>query len=145
MAIPQHGRFATQNGFIRVFEHIEPAAKMIYLIDISNQKIRNILERVIGSLSPLRRDTLSYVFQLQQVQQVGIVLQNALHSQKGEITLRLKESMCMRLSYFSSFLQFKKCTAAAYSLWERAFQKMPDQSSIDVDATVDRLLINNSQ
>ena len=63
----------------------------IYLLEISNRKIRGILEHVIDSLPPRNRDTLSSVFQLQQVK---IVLQNALYSQKGEITNRLRN--CMR-------------------------------------------------
>jgi hypothetical protein len=63
---------------------------------------------------------------------VEIVLQNALHSQKGQITIRLREIMNMRLSDFSTFLEFKKFTAAAYSLWERAFQKMQDQHSLEL-------------
>ena len=107
----------------------------IYLLDFSIQKIGNVLERVFGWLSPPNRDTLSYVSQLQQVE---IVLQNALHSQKGVITTRLRETMRIRLSNFSFFLQLKKCTAAAYSLWERAFQKMPDQRSNELT----RLLID---
>ena len=61
-----------------------------YLLDIGNQKIGGILEHVIDSLPPNNRDTLSSVFQLQQVE---IVLQNALYSQKGDITDRLRKLM----------------------------------------------------
>jgi hypothetical protein len=64
-----------------------------------------------------------------QLQQVEIVLQNALHSQKGEITIRLREHMCMLISYFSVFLHLKKQLEITYSLWERAHQKTLDQHS----------------
>ena len=75
----------------------------IYLLEISNQKIGIILDRVIDSLPPRNRNTLSSVFQLQQVE---IVLQNALHSQKGEITTRLRESMRTRIFDYNYFLEF---------------------------------------
>ena len=60
------------------------------------------------------------------------VLQNALHSQKGEITTRSREHMRMRITNFGAFLRFKKHTAISYSLWERAHQKTPDQHSNDL-------------
>jgi hypothetical protein len=41
-----------------------------------------------------------------QLQQVEIVLQNALHSQKGEITIRLREHMRMRITYFGAKKHF---------------------------------------
>jgi hypothetical protein len=98
----------------------------LYLLDTWNQRIGQILETVIGSLPPQSSDTLSYLFQLQQVE---IVLQNALHSQKGEITIKLREHMRMRITNFGAFLRFKKHIAITYSLWERAHQKTPDQHS----------------
>jgi hypothetical protein len=101
----------------------------IYLLDTWNQRIGQILETVIGSLSPQSSDTLSYLFQLQQVE---IVLQNVLHSQKGEITIKLREHMLMRITVFSAFLRFKKHISITYSLWERAHQKTPDQHSNDL-------------
>ena len=55
------------------------------MLEISNKKIGRIIEHVIDSLPPRNRGTLSSVFQLQQVE---IVLQNALHSQKGETAER---------------------------------------------------------
>ena len=69
------------------------------MLEISNQKIGTILERVIESLPPRNRDTLSSVFQLQQVE---IVLQNALYSQKGEITARLRKCMRTRISDYNN-------------------------------------------
>ena len=99
-----------------------------YLLEISNQKIGRILEHVIDSLPPSNRDTLSSVFQLQQV---DIALQNALYSQKGDITDWLRKLMRTRISYYNSFLCFKKETAIAYHLWERTFQKFPDQHSME--------------
>ena len=57
----------------------------IYLLDIWNQRIRQILGTVIRSLPPPTSNKLCHFFQLQQV---DIVLQIALHSQKGEITTR---------------------------------------------------------
>ncbi len=60
----------------------------IYLLDISNQSICHVLERIIGSWSSPNRGVLNYVFQLQQVE---IVLQNALLSQRGEMTTGLRE------------------------------------------------------
>jgi hypothetical protein len=101
----------------------------IHLLDIWNQRIGQILECVIGSLPPQSSDTLSYLFQLQQVE---IVLQNALHSQKGDIALKLRENMRMRITDFGAFLRFKKHIAITYSLWERAHQKTPDQHSNDL-------------
>ena len=56
----------------------------IYLLEISNQKIGRILGHVIDSLPPSNRDTLSSVFQLQQVE---IVLQNALYSRKVKLPI----------------------------------------------------------
>jgi hypothetical protein len=101
----------------------------IYLLDTWNQRIGQTLETVIGSLPPQSCNTLCHLFQLQQVE---IVLQNALYSQKGEITLRLREH------YFGAFLRFKKQIATTYSLWERAYQKTPDQHSGELT----RLLID---
>jgi hypothetical protein len=101
----------------------------IYLLDTWNQRIWQMLEAVIGSLPPQSSDTLCHLFQLQQVE---IVLQNALHSQKGEITIRLREHMRMRTTNISAFLRFKKHIAITYSLWERAHQKTPDQHSNDL-------------
>ncbi len=101
----------------------------IYLLDNWNQRIGQILETVIGSLPPQSSDTLSYLFQLQQVE---IVLQNALHSQKGDIALKLREHMRMRITDFCAFLKFKKHIAITNSLWERAHQKIPDQHSNDL-------------
>ncbi len=98
----------------------------IYLLDIWNQRIRQILETVIRSLPPPTSNTLCHLFQLQQVE---IVLQNALHSQKGEITIRLRKHMRMRISNFGTFLIFKKQIATTCSLWERAHQKTQDQHS----------------
>ncbi len=46
----------------------------IYLLDTWNQRIRQILGTVIGSLPPLTSNILCHLFQLQQV---DIVLQNA--------------------------------------------------------------------
>ena len=86
---------------------------------MSNQKIRRILDRVIDSLPPRNRDALSFVFQLQQLE---IVLQNALHSQKGEITTWLRKSMRTRIPDYNSFLEFRKGIAVAYSLWEYLFR-----------------------
>jgi hypothetical protein len=63
---------------------------------------------------------------------VEIVLQHALHSLKGEITMRLREHMLMRITDFGAFLRFKKHIAMTYSLWERAHQKTPDQHSNDL-------------
>ena len=100
----------------------------IYLLETSNQTIGIIPERVINSLPPRNRDTLSSVFQLQQVE---IVLQKALHSQKGKITARLRENVRTSYSYHNSFLVFKKRIAIAYCLWERTFQKLKDQTSIE--------------
>jgi hypothetical protein len=102
-----------------------------YLIDTWNQRIGQIfkLDTVIGSLPPQSSDTLSYLFQLQQVE---IVLRNELHLQKGEITVKLREHMRMRITDFGAFLRFKKHIAITYSLWERAHQKTPDQHSIDL-------------
>jgi len=100
-----------------------------YLLDTWNQRIGQILETVIGSLPPQSSDTLSYLFQLQQVE---IVLQNALHSQKGDIALKLREHMRMRITDFGAFLRFKKHIAITYLLWERAHQKTPDQHSNDL-------------
>ncbi len=79
-------------------------------------------------LTEICRDMPSSVFQLQQVE---IVLQNALHSQKGEITTRLRETMRMRIFDFNSFLLFKRKIAVAYRLWERTFRKQQDQDSIE--------------
>ncbi len=101
----------------------------IYLLDTWNQRIWQMLETVIGSLPPQSSDTLCHLFQLQQV---AIVLQNVLHSQKGEITIRLREHMLMRITYFGAFLRFKKHIATTYSLWERAHQKTPDQHSSEL-------------
>ena len=94
----------------------------IYLLDTWNQRIGQMLETVIGSLPPQSSNTLSHLIQLQQVE---IVLQNALHSQKGEITIRLREHMRMRITDLGAFLRFKKQIATTYSLWERAHQKTP--------------------
>ncbi len=58
-----------------------------------------------------------------------VILQNKLHFQKGEITIRLREHMRMRITDFGAFLRFKKQIANAYSFWERAHQKTPDQHS----------------
>jgi hypothetical protein len=88
-----------------------------------------MLETVIGSLPPQSSDTLSHLIQLQQVE---IILQNAIYSQKGEITTRLREHMRMRIAYFGALLRFKKYIAITYSLWERAHQKTPDQHSSEL-------------
>jgi hypothetical protein len=85
-----------------------------------------ILGTVIGSLPPPTSNTLCHLFQLQQVE---IILQNALHSQKGEITTWLREHMRMQISDFGAFLYFQKQLATTYSLWKRAQQKTPDQHS----------------
>ena len=101
-----------------------------------------ILGTVIGSLPPPTSNTLCHLFQLQQV---DIVLQNALHSQKGEITTRLREHMRMRISYFGAFLHLKKQLAITYSLWERAHQKTPDQHSNELTLQlIDAQLISRS-
>ncbi len=76
----------------------------IHLLDIWNQRIGQILETVIGSLPPQSSDTLSYLFQLQQVE---IFLQNALHSQKGDIALKLREHMRMRIPISVYFLDLR--------------------------------------
>ncbi len=57
---------------------------------------------------------------------------NALHVQKGEITIRLREHMRMRITYFGAFLRFKKQIATTYSLWERAHPKTLDQHSSEL-------------
>ena len=100
----------------------------IYLLELSNQKIGRILGHVIDSLPPSNRDTLSSIFQLQQVE---IVLQNALYSQKGETTDRLRKLMRTRISDYNSFVNFKKEIAVTYRLWERTYQKFPDQDSME--------------
>ncbi len=82
---------------------------------------------------------MSYLFQLQQVE---IVLQNALHSQKGEITTKLREYMRMRITDFGAFLRFKKHIVITYSLWERAHQKTPDQHSNDLTRQLDSTSIH---
>ncbi len=61
-----------------------------------------------------------------------IVLQIALHSQKGEITIRFWEHLRMRITDFGAFLRFMKHIATTYSLWERAHQKTPDQHSSEL-------------
>ena len=60
-----------------------------------------------------------------------IVLQNALYSQKGETTDRLRKLMRTRISDYNSFVTFKKETTVTYRLWERTFQKFPDQHSME--------------
>jgi hypothetical protein len=59
-------------------------------------------------------------------------------SLSGEITIRLREHMRMRITDFCAFLRFKKHIATTYSLWERAHQKTPDQHSNELT----RLLID---
>ena len=39
--------------------------------------------------------------------------------------------MRTRVSDYNSILEFKKGTAVSYSLWERSFQKLPDQYSTE--------------
>ncbi len=56
-----------------------------------------------------------------------MVVQNALHSQKGEITILLSEHMLMGITFMGAFLYYKKQLATTYSLWERAHQKTTDQ------------------
>jgi hypothetical protein len=92
---------------------------LIYLLDAWNQRIGRMLGTVIGSLSPPTSNTICHLFQLQQVE---IVLQNALHPQKGEITIRLSEHMRIGITDLVAFLYFKKQLASTYSLWERAHQ-----------------------
>ena len=65
-----------------------------------------------------------------------VVLQNVLHSQKGEITIRLREHMRMRIAYFGAFPRIKKQIVTTYSLWERAHQKTPDQHSTELTRQV---------
>ena len=62
-------------------------------------------EHVIDSLPPRNRDALSSVFQHQQVE---IRLQNALYSQKGEITNQLRKCMRTRISDYTPFLILRK-------------------------------------
>ena len=53
--------------------------------------------------------------------QLEIVLQNALYSQKDQIALIVREStVCMCLTDFRLFISFKETTALAFRLWERA-------------------------
>ncbi len=54
---------------------------------------------------------------------------NALHPQKDEITILLREHMSMGITHLGAFLYFKKQLATTYSLWERAHQKALDQHS----------------
>jgi hypothetical protein len=77
----------------------------MHLLDTWNQRIGQILGSVIGLLPPKTRNVLCYLFQLQQVE---IALQNALHSQKGEIIIRLREHIHVGIINFSAFLYFKK-------------------------------------
>ncbi len=126
MAISQ---LAAQNRFYSNFRVYWTKKFPIYLLDTWNQRIRQILGTVIGLLPTQTSNTLCHLFQLQQVE---IVLQNALHSHKCEITIRLREHMRMRITNFGAFLRFKKQLATTYGLWERAHQKMPDQHSSEL-------------
>ena len=127
MAISQHGRSIAQNRFNRILKYIEPA-----------EEVPNIFARYLESENQanlgdcywiITTSIKQYIELFFQLQQVEIVLQNALHSQKGEIAVKLREHMRMRITNFCAFLRFKKHIAITYSLWERAHQKTPDQHS----------------
>lgn len=82
------------------------------------------MERMIGALPPQHCDALC---SLHQPQQVEIVLQNALHSQKAETTSTVRCSMFMRIPDFKGFLLCKETDTTFYCLWARSSQKQLSQ------------------
>jgi hypothetical protein len=102
MAISQHGRFAAQN---RMFESIEPAEEVSDLsaryLDSENRTDFGNSYRIIATSKK------QYIMPF-QIQQVEIVLQYALHSQKGKFTIRSREHIRMGICNFDAFLYFKK-------------------------------------
>ena len=84
----------------------------IYLLEVSNQMIGKLLERVIGSLPPINWDC-----KVRIIQQAEIVLQNVLHSQKDQIASTVRESLRMCLTDFRGFMSFKETNLNALNFW----------------------------
>ncbi len=127
MAISQHGRLATQKQISLVFKLVESAEE---ISDLSARYLQSENLADFGKyywiIAPPTSNILCHLIHLQQLE---IAVQNVLHSQVGESTIRLREHMSMGITYQGAFLRFKKQLATTYSLWERAHQKALDQHS----------------
>ena len=97
-----------------------------YLLGPSNTMIGTIFANAFETIAPPSRATLSWVHELQRAE---VALQNALSISRLDVAQRLLKVMKFLLKNFDTFATFRKSTAIAYSLWERAYEAQYDQQT----------------
>ena len=97
-----------------------------YLLGPSNIMIGTIISNAFETIAPPSRATLSWVHELQRAE---VTLQNALSISRLDVAQRLVKVMKCPLKNFDTFTTFRKSTAIAYSLWERAYEAQYDQQT----------------
>ena len=78
------------------------------------------------AIAPSYRATLFWVHELQRAE---VALQNELSVNRLDVAQRLVKLMKCPLKDFDTFAAFRKSTAIAYSLWERAYEAQYDQQT----------------
>ena len=78
------------------------------------------------TIAPPNRATLSWIHDLQRTE---VILQNELSVNRLDVAQRLVKLMKCPLTDFDTYAAFRKSTAIAYSLWERAYEAQYDQQT----------------
>ena len=90
--------------------------------------IGTIICNAFEAIAPPNRTTLFWVYELQRAE---VALQNEFSVSRLEVAQRrrLVKAMKCPLNDFDTFATFRKSTAIAYSLWERAYEAQYDQQT----------------
>ena len=78
------------------------------------------------AIAPPNRATFFWIHELQRAE---VALQNELSVSRRDVAQRLVKLMKCPLTDFDTFAAFRKSTAIAYSLWERAYEAQYDQQT----------------
>ena len=98
----------------------------VYLLGPANDMIGTIIMNAFETVAPPNRAPLSWIHDLQRTE---VVLQNELSVNRLDVAQRPVKLMKCPLTDFDTFAAFRKSTAIAYSLWERAYEAQYDQQT----------------
>ena len=98
----------------------------VYLLGPANDMIGTIIMNAFEAIAPSNRAKLFWV---QELQRAEVALQNELSVSRLDVAQRLVKLMKCPLKDFDTFAAFRKSTAIAYSLWERANEAQYDQQT----------------
>ena len=98
----------------------------VYLLGPANDMIGTTIMNAFEAIAPPNRATFFWIHELQRAE---VALQNELSLSRFDVAQRLVKLMKCPLTDFEMFAAFRKSTAIAYSLWEKANEAQYDQQT----------------